>query len=101
MEKDKILLIFKDLEIDKSSYVNCESGSTVNINNVIFEEGLISQIKFIKHHFPDSSDSLFIEAFMGNIKLITLIVKNDYLVDIDRYSIRPYYYIRKAGKYDY
>lgn len=98
--KSKHLLKYADIKLDVLESYDVSAMASVTLNNVTFEEGLISKINFIKHTPKDGSNNLFITLYMGNINVATVVTTNDYVIEQDNGKY-PSYWIREAEKYDY
>ncbi|WP_102399509.1 hypothetical protein [Haloimpatiens massiliensis] len=98
--KTKQLLKYADIKSDVLESYNVGSTASITLNGVMFDEGLISKIDFIKHTFKDGTDNLFIKLYMGHINVATVVTTDDYVIeqDDDKY---PSYWIREAEEYDY
>lgn len=92
------LFKFEEMEIEKAYDFEIGRDSRVSINNIGFDISVISKVRFIKHVSKKyKTNSLFIETYAGNIRISTLLVVKDYLIEINRGD----YYIRKAEEFDY
>ncbi|EDS76414.1 hypothetical protein CBC_A0983 [Clostridium botulinum C str. Eklund] len=98
--KDTRLLKYKDLKVEVLESHSVGAKATVSLNEVIFKEGLISKIDFEKHIFEDGSGGLFINLYMGNLLIATVVTNDDYVIEKEDCKY-PSYWIRKAEEYDY
>lgn len=94
------LLKYDSMKIEVLESYNVNSLAKVTLNDVMFSEGFISKIDFIKHTFKDGSDSLLIKLYMGNIRVATIVTNDDYVIEVEDNEF-PSYWIRKAKDYDY
>ncbi|WP_027625757.1 hypothetical protein [Clostridium lundense] len=94
------LLKYHDMEAKVLENYNVAPVASVTLNNVMFADGVISKIEILKHIAKDGSDNLFINLYMGNINVATVVTNDDYVIEVedDKY---PSYWIRKAKEYDY
>lgn len=68
------------------------------INDVMFEEHTISKILIKKYIGNDKKEMVFIELFLGNIRICNWVVKCDLIINYDK-SIN-YFTICEAEDYD-
>lgn len=96
-----ILFKIQNMEIDKVQSFDIVRGSKGFINDVQFEEDLISKVEVAKLVFEKRyPESVFIKLYSGNFKLGTIVADEDYVLEIEEYSF-PTFRIRKAEYYDY
>ncbi|WP_155241851.1 hypothetical protein [Clostridium pasteurianum] len=89
------------MKVDAIFNFDLESESRITINDIMYREHVVSRIIFRKYKsFRDNSTSLFIEIFMGNLELGTIVsFDKDYV--LIKHSRDLNYTIRIANEYDY
>lgn len=109
MAKKKMARLIKcnELESGSKEIIEVPSDAIVSLNSVTFKEGMISKVVFEKDNHDTSLNLMFVRLYAGD----TLIAVNsetegDYVVKISVVEISedddiPFYWIRKAEKYDY
>lgn len=98
--KNARLLKYDDIKTEVLESYDVVASANVTLNGVIFDDGIISKIDFIKHIFKDGTDSLFIKLYMGNVTVAMVITNDDYVIEIEE-GKHPSFWIRKSKEYDY
>ncbi|MTI48249.1 MAG: hypothetical protein FH761_10430 [Firmicutes bacterium] len=80
--------------------INIYDKVNVLVGSISFYEGIISKITIHKYKSEYLGDSLFVELYMGNVKVATSIFNSDIIVDLNINSSRDIC-IREAKNYDY
>ncbi|MCT4542352.1 MAG: hypothetical protein N4A63_02280 [Vallitalea sp.] len=104
-EIDKMLTHRKDN--DNKHVITCEKETSVKLEEVFFNNNLVSSIEIYKLDFKDNSEpSIFVNLYMGNIEICTMIYKTGVVIEIDSTTdnygndyIRTYR-IREIWSYD-
>lgn len=99
-EKTKIFSL-KDMKLEEVFSFNLESESNLIVNGMIYEDGIISKIKFerCKSYDPKDKDFLLIRLFIGNLNLGDIVAHKDYILTKNSKSLE--YILRKTESYDY
>lgn len=93
------LFEFQYMKIDEIHSFDLEAGASVRIGEIMYTTNLISKVEFVKRKLS-SGESLFINIFMGNLKLGCIVsLKEDYV--FEKSSNFREYTIRKAEQFDY
>jgi len=100
MTIDTILFKLKDMKVNEIHSFDIRENQIVSINRNRFSEKTISRVEIVKYSFEGMKDSIFITAFMGNLKLCSFITTKDCIVDIDKMGAFEYYEISKVESFD-
>ncbi|WP_142415462.1 hypothetical protein [Hathewaya massiliensis] len=77
---NKHLIVCDELEAVQS--FNVKPNLYVSLNGVIFKSGVVSSVEFVKHRFSDR-DRIFINLYMGQIEVCTVIATDNYVIEED------------------
>lgn len=80
-------------EIIKS--YNVVPGATVTLNEIIFESSIISNIEFVEHTYQDTTKTMVIKLYSGNLLVAAIATNEDYSIDEEE-GKRPSYWIYKV-----
>ena len=102
------MLKLQELPEDQSNFVEVEKCARVDFDRVMFDEGIVSRIEFHKHNCRreglDDKPGLFINVYMGNVRLATGIYYSDAIIETEIMGPNKSHiniYIRAAKDYDY
>ncbi|ADL52166.1 hypothetical protein [Clostridium cellulovorans] len=100
MECKSVLFKVVEMKVDEVHSFEIGQSVQVSVNGNRFSQKIVSRIEVVKREFDDKAN-IFIDIFMGNLNLCTVIAREDYILDIYEGSSYKDYVLRKAEDFDY
>jgi hypothetical protein len=100
--ESKTLYKISDLNEEEIVIVEIPPCAEVHANRIMFTENMISKIQIFKwKNSSKEESSVFVEFYLGNMEIGSIVTNKDFIVAIEKGATRSYYKIREAMHYDY